>query len=175
MLTESDLSKLIRRIISEAEEEDPPVKSKMNMFDLARSVIGTPYKWGGQSTSGFDCSGFVRWVYKNSGKFNDASGNLDKEKYKKFPGHAPGQLKLVTKVNFNGARPGDLVFFKSDPTFNDAGHVGIVTNKSADNFDMIHASSRRGIVEDKNVIKGKNSDGSFNTYNGPIISFGRYE
>ena len=37
------------------------------MYELADSLIGTPYVWGGTDSDGFDCSGFVYYVYNNSG------------------------------------------------------------------------------------------------------------
>ncbi len=44
--------------------DDPRFAS---MYALADSLVGTPYVWGGTDTDGFDCSGFVYYVYNNSG------------------------------------------------------------------------------------------------------------
>ncbi|MEI3611563.1 C40 family peptidase [Pseudogracilibacillus sp. SO30301A] len=70
-----------------------------------RSVIGTPYVWGGTSPGGFDCSGFVHWAYKQEGV------NL--------PRTASAMASVGTGVPYSQAKPGDLVIFRG------GGHVGI--------------------------------------------------
>ncbi|NKX50400.1 LysM peptidoglycan-binding domain-containing protein [Arthrobacter deserti] len=41
----------------------PAAASNSGIASLAKSMVGTPYVWGGTSTSGWDCSGFTQWVY----------------------------------------------------------------------------------------------------------------
>lgn len=170
------------------EGSDPtPISPEAKLLDRqnqvlkwARSQKGVPYKWGGQSprasqdpvisgsgTGGFDCSGFVRWLLKSTGQFNKADGTLDTTAYNSFPGHAPGQEKKVQSIARADLRVGDLVFFKSDPKFNGAGHVGVVSRVDSSDFDMIHASSKRGITEDTGV----QSKGWW----GPIRGYGRWK
>jgi cell wall-associated NlpC family hydrolase len=158
---------------------ESPATLAAQVMTWARSQIGVPYKWGGQgpkasqeppikgsSQPGFDCSGFVKWVLKSTGQFNRADGTLDTALYNGFPGHAPGQEKRATRVEFADLKPGDLAFFKSDPGFNGAGHVGIVSAVEGGDFNMIHASSSKGIEEAKGVIaKG---------WWGPIRGYGRW-
>jgi len=150
------------------------------ILDYARSQKKVKYVMGGQSPKssstppvkgtsnpGFDCSGFVRWVFKTSGNFNKEDGTLDTKIYNSFPGHAPGQESKVKKINRPELKEGDLVFFTM-PGFSKAGHVGVVTKVYPSNFDMIHASSSAGIVEDSNVQS--------NSYWKPKIrSYGRWE
>jgi cell wall-associated NlpC family hydrolase len=164
-----------------AEVKIEPIESQSSSLTLsyAKSQIGVPYRWGGQSpkgsteplvtgskSPGFDCSGFVKWVLKSSGQFNMPDGTLDTKTYSSFPGHAPGQKKLAAGVERSDLKAGDLVFFKSDPSFNGAGHVGLVSSVTDGDFSMIHASSKRGIQEISEVQK--------KGWWGPILGYGRW-
>jgi cell wall-associated NlpC family hydrolase len=64
---------------------------------LAKRHVGAPYRWGGSSPSGFDCSGFVRYVYAQVGV--------------SLPHNAAQQYRLGTPVTRESLEPGDLVFF----------------------------------------------------------------
>lgn len=70
-----------------------------------KSVLGSPYRRAGTSPSGFDCSGFVQWAYKNEGV--------------SLPRTASQMARVGTKVPYSQAKPGDLVIFRG------GGHVGI--------------------------------------------------
>jgi cell wall-associated NlpC family hydrolase len=71
---------------------------------VARQV-GTPYRWGGASPSGFDCSGLVMWSYARAGR--------------SLPHSTYALLRTGRAVRRGGIRPGDLVFSEG------GGHVGI--------------------------------------------------
>ena len=45
-----------------------PTSRATAVLNSAQSVIGTKYKWGGTTKSGFDCSGFIHWAYNDAGK-----------------------------------------------------------------------------------------------------------
>ncbi|QUW21233.1 C40 family peptidase [Sporosarcina sp. Marseille-Q4063] len=66
-----------------------------NLVANAMKLRGVPYRYGGSSTSGFDCSGYVQYVYKQSGK--------------SIPRDTLGQYAATKKVS--NPQPGDLVFF----------------------------------------------------------------
>lgn len=64
---------------------------------LAKRQVGAPYRWGGSSPSGFDCSGLVRYVYAQVGV--------------SLPHNAAQQYRLGAPVTRDSLEPGDLVFF----------------------------------------------------------------
>lgn len=77
----------------------------------AKKFIGTPYVWGGTSPTGFDCSGFVQYVYKHMGV------NL--------PRVSADQARAGRRVSFADLRPGDLVAIDNSSRNNGADHIGI--------------------------------------------------
>lgn len=93
---------------------------------VALSLRGAPYRDGGDSPSGFDCSGFVKYVYEQNGVA--------------MPRQVRDQYKLGTAVARDHLAPGDLVFFSTVAP--GASHVGIVIG--GDQF--VHAPSERGVV-----------------------------
>jgi cell wall-associated NlpC family hydrolase len=72
---------------------------------VAMQYLGTPYVWGGGSPGGFDCSGFVMYVYSQMGV--------------SLPHNAAAQFGYGVPVSRDELEPGDLVFFDG------LGHVGI--------------------------------------------------
>lgn len=105
-----------------SESESPSDSDKRNdIVEFARKLIGTKYTYGGRSPSqGFDCSGFVYYVFKNFGyTLNPGASNQ------------MGKVKLILK---NELLPGDLVFF-NDGSAIKASHVGIYIG----NNKFVHA------------------------------------
>ena len=100
-----------------------------DIVDEAKQHIGVEYVYGGSSPSGFDCSGFVRYVYKQAGI------NLPRSSSEQY-----GVGKSVSKSNLE---PGDLVFF-SDTYKAGISHAGIYVGGNK----FISASSSKGIKID---------------------------
>ena len=94
------------------------------LMEEAAKYLGFPYVWGGSSPStSFDCSGFVCWVFTNSGVHNLPRTT------------AQGIYDQCTPVSASDAKAGDIIFFTG--TYNSAGavsHVGIYCG----NGTMIH-------------------------------------
>lgn len=104
-----------------------------NLLTKARSYYGVPYRTGGVSRSGMDCSGFTQTVFKSIGV--------------QLPRVSRDQAQLGTPIRKSDLKPGDLVFFATG-TPGRINHVGIVTNTdNVNNIRFIHASSSRGIME----------------------------
>ena len=93
----------------------------------ALSLRGAPYRNGGiDPATGFDCSGFVRYVYEQHGV--------------RMPREVREQFRVGKTVDRDRLEPGDLVFFSTVAP--GASHVGIVIG--GDQF--VHAPSERGVV-----------------------------
>ena len=97
----------------------------------ALSLRGAPYRFGGGDPAGFDCSGFVRYVYQQHGVA--------------MPREVREQFRVGKTVDRGRLEPGDLVFFSTVAP--GASHVGIVIG--GDQF--VHAPSERGVVRVENL------------------------
>jgi cell wall-associated NlpC family hydrolase len=96
---------------------------------IAMQFLGTPYRWGGASPSGFDCSGFIMYVFAQIGV--------------SLPHNAAAQYGYGTPVSRDQLQPGDLVFF------NGLGHAGIYVGggsfiHSPHTGDVVKISSMSG-------------------------------
>ena len=100
--------------------ETPAASTYGDVLATAAKYVGTPYVWGGKSTSGFDCSGFVQYVYKEAFGKDVGSWTVPQE-------------SAGTKISVADAQPGDLYFWgEPGSTY----HVAIATG----NGQFIHAS-----------------------------------
>ena len=121
--------------------------SASDVVSFAKQYLGTRYAYGGSSPSGFDCSGFTMYVYKNFGY--------------SLPHTATGQWQsgYGTRIyNISELQPGDLVFF-CDPSRSNGkacSHAGIYVGGG----QHIHSSSSRS----GGVIISDLTSGSYNTY-----------
>ncbi|MDL2261914.1 C40 family peptidase [Bacteroidales bacterium OttesenSCG-928-I21] len=102
--------------------KQPEIKDKRAfVIDIARSLINTPYLWGGRTGWGIDCSGLAQLAYELVGI--------------KLPRDAYQQVSFGQTLNFiSEAKPGDLAFFDNED--GEIIHVGIIL----ENNSIIHAS-----------------------------------
>lgn len=96
----------------------------------AAKLKGTPYRYGGTTTRGFDCSGYTGYVYKKAGK--------------KMPRTSRQQYAATTHISAKAAKPGDLIFFKNGSSVY---HVGIYAGKG-----LLWHSSKPGTPIQKGKI-----------------------
>jgi cell wall-associated NlpC family hydrolase len=107
--------------------ERPSTPVQKEVIQTARSLLGIPYKYGGTTPEGFDCSGFINYVYRN------AAGLA-------LPRMTHDLARAGKPVSAAELRPADLVYFKIErqkPL-----HVGIYLGKGK----FIHSPSTRGKV-----------------------------
>ena len=98
----------------------------------AEKYLGAPYKYGGNTSSGFDCSGFTVKVFDE----NNA----------KLPRRSEDQSNTGKEISIKDAKPGDLIFFATAGG-SKVSHVGIVHDIGNDGeVKFIHASTSKGVV-----------------------------
>lgn len=92
----------------------------------ALGFLGIPYRNGGSDPSGFDCSGFVQYVFAQHGTL--------------LPREVHDQYHVGRQIDLNEVRAGDLLFFQT--VSRGASHVGVALGGGR----FVHAPSSRGIV-----------------------------
>lgn len=106
------------------------------VVNFAEQFLGTPYRYGGKKPGGFDCSGFVGYVFGQVGVQTPASSSL----FRHY-----GQ-----KVSKAACRPGDVICFKGRNIHAAViGHVGIIVESNPEDIYFIHASVNKGITYDR--------------------------
>lgn len=121
-------------IPAQAQKKKRRKKQKVSkVISAAKAYIGTPYKYGGTSGKGIDCSGLMMQCYK---KINV-----------KLPRTAKEQSKYGKKVSWGSLKPGDIVFFKFKQKREKWYHSGMITSAKDKKIRFIHASSSKGVVE----------------------------
>jgi cell wall-associated NlpC family hydrolase len=102
-------------------------KKTQAILNTAKSLTGVPYLWGGSTVSGFDCSGYTRYVFAKNGI------NL--------PRTSKEQYKIGKSIDFNSLMPGDLVYFNF-VSGSVVSHVGIYLGDG----QFISATTSKGVI-----------------------------
>ena len=98
------------------------------IVNFGMGLLGTPYVAAGCSKNGFDCSGFIFYVYNN---------------FKiKVPRSSSQFENFGKEIPIADVKKGDILLFLS-PTRNVIGHIGIVSNPKGMDSDFIHSTSGR--------------------------------
>lgn len=105
----SSTENILQRIPIEKPKDVTPVGQQLASY--SKKYLGVHYVWGGTSPKGFDCSGFVQYVYQIYGVYLERV--------------AADQARQGTTVTRDKLKPGDLVFFDTDGGHNYINHVGI--------------------------------------------------
>lgn len=99
---------------------------RKSIIHTAKAQIGVPYKLGGMSPRGFDCSGFTLYSYRRNGV--------------RLPRTAAQQYRFGKKIVIRQARPGDLLFF--DTNGGRVSHVAVYLGKGS----FVHSPSTGNTV-----------------------------
>lgn len=103
-----------------------------NLIEDSEKYLGAPYKYAGNTSAGFDCSGFTEKVFG--------------ENKLQLPRRSSDQANAGKEIEIRQAAPGDLLFFATAGG-NSVSHVGIVHDIGADGeVKFIHASTSKGVI-----------------------------
>lgn len=99
------------------------------VIDFAKKFLGVPYVYGGASPAGFDCSGFIQYVFREFGY--------------SLARTAGDQSLFGFDVTLSEVQPGDLLYFKGRNVNSSAiGHVAMVTAVKEGRIEFIHAAGK---------------------------------
>ena len=108
---------------------DIDLQDNHKLYLEAAEWMGTPYRGGGNTKRGTDCSGLTSQIYKKVYRTKLSRSSED-------------QKRESSKVGRRNLREGDLVFFTGRNSGKRVGHVGIYLK----NNKFIHASTSRGVI-----------------------------
>jgi gamma-D-glutamyl-L-lysine dipeptidyl-peptidase len=105
----------------------PGAISREEMCRLSQRFLGLPYTWGGRSSFGFDCSGFIQMLYREMGI------NLPRDSKDQF------KWEGITKISEEALAPGDLIYWGY--TVDKIRHVGLYLGEG----NFIHATAQQNM------------------------------
>ncbi|SNR14845.1 C40 family peptidase [Tenacibaculum jejuense] len=103
------------------------------ILKAANSYLGTPYKFGGTTANGMDCSGLVYTVFKE-------------ELGVTLPRSSRSMSSEGKKITLENIKKGDLLFFDIPTMHGDVNHVGLVNSTKSNTIKFIHSSTSKGVV-----------------------------
>lgn len=106
----------------------------IELISLARSYTGVPYKPGGTTEDGMDCSGLLYKVCQTVGL--------------SIPRISYQQAEIGEEIDLDDVQKGDFVFFSTAKSTNRISHVGLVTEVNSQSILFIHSSTSKGVRED---------------------------
>jgi len=116
-----------------------PSKKANNVIEAARKYLGTPYKYSGTDKRGIDCSGLMCRSFSEIGIA--------------LPHQSEEQSRLGKPVKINELQPGDLIFIGDKAGSKKITHVGLVVSVGNGKVIFIHASTRKGVIEENLLEK----------------------
>ncbi|MFH4967666.1 C40 family peptidase [Gaetbulibacter sp. M240] len=109
-----------------------PRSTRKSVISYAEQFLGTPYKWGGTTKRGMDCSGLVFESFQSENIF--------------LPRISRDMAKKGDKIKLNEVLEGDLLFFKTGNRRDAINHVGLVVAIRNNDIKFIHATTREGVI-----------------------------
>jgi cell wall-associated NlpC family hydrolase len=126
-------SKKKSSISNKKNQTQSKIVNPTNIIAYAKTLIGSPYLYAGNSPTGFDCSGFVNYVFAH---FNTKVPRVSK------------QFESCSKaIDLAKVKPCDIILFAGkDANLAIINHVGIIVNGANNDIQFIHASTSKGVV-----------------------------
>ncbi|MCL2186168.1 MAG: C40 family peptidase [Treponema sp.] len=116
---------------TQEEKARASAEARIKVIEASKKYLGTPYVYGGMSSSGVDCSAFICLSFKDA--LNVA-----------LPRSAAGQYNWTEKISFDKAQPGDLLFFRTANN-QDITHVGLYLGNNLF-INSASAGEKTGVV-----------------------------
>lgn len=126
------------KVLNVSEQNEICIDRHFQMIDsaliIAKKFIGTPYRYSGKTEKGFDCSGFVGYVFRHFNLILPPASRL--------------MSNFGEDVDISEVRKGDLMLFKGrNASSNVIGHVALVADVTEDGkIYIIHATTMQGVV-----------------------------
>lgn len=108
------------------------ISNLQNVVDYSKRYLGTPYKYGGNTSSGMDCSGLIQLSFMQYGI--------------QLPRVSQEMSKIGKPIPLQHVEVGDLVFFRTSKNSRRINHVGLVVKRNKKNVEFIHSSSSQGVM-----------------------------
>lgn len=105
---------------------------RQEVINNALSYLGVPYRYGGTTTSGMDCSGLLYTAHDEA----DIA----------LPRTSSQMYADARKVNKDEVVPGDLLFFRTDKNSRRVNHVGLITEVRDGDIFFIHSTTSAGVI-----------------------------
>ncbi|HET8885889.1 MAG TPA: C40 family peptidase [Salinimicrobium sp.] len=102
------------------------------IIDIAESFEGTPYKFGGTTSKGMDCSGLIYTACLSEDV--------------KIPRTSKAMSQYGRKISEREIAEGDFLFFGTDKNSKNVNHVGLVVKKKSGKIFFIHSTTSRGVI-----------------------------
>ena len=126
-VTKDTASKTVIAVTEDAPELDIEVLLRGRIAKVAQEYLGVPYKYAGITPDGFDCSGFVSFVYKEAAGMDVSRSSV-------------GIWNSGKKILLAQVQPGDVLVFTTVRA--GASHAGIVLENGPRGISFIHAASQ---------------------------------
>ena len=104
-----------------------------SVITFVKKFLGLRYRSGGSTPSGFDCSGYVSYIFKKFGYT--------------LPHSSSAMSAVGEKIDIKKAKPGDLICFKGRSTkTNRVGHVALIIKADSGQITMMHSACKGGVI-----------------------------